>query len=423
MLQSYKDKTALVVDEGLFIELARKLAKDFKRVMYYSPWKCDFPKSTNYRVGSGMEDIEKIDDMFDHIDETDIFVFPDIYRGDLQLYLESQGHRVFGGRKGEELELFRDDAKKLFKKLGLDVGKYEVITGLADLRTYLKENDKQYVKINSIRGDTETFYSPSYDQIEPKLDELEHVLGPTKFDMKFIVEEAIENAVETGFDGYCIDGKYPDATIIGVEVKDCGYVGTFKKYSELPKEVTDFNDKIAPTMRDYHYRGFFSTEQRVTKDHKSFMIDACARCGSPPSELYQEMYENIPDIVWFGAEGKLVNPICKKKYGVEIVMNSVWGDKNWQPISFPEKYRDNVKLRKFCIIKDEYYVVPQHRGGPDGKAEIGALVATGDTREEAIKKVKEVAEQVQGYDIEICEDALDKAQEEIDKLAKMGIKI
>ena len=423
MLKDYSKLTAFVVDEGLFIELARKLSKSFGRVMYYSPWKCDFPKSTNYRVGSGIPYIEKIDDMFDHIDETDLFVFPDIYRGDLQNYLEKQGHRVFGGRKGEELELFRDDAKKQFKKLGLDVGKYEVIIGLDKLREYLKENDKQWVKINSIRGDTETFYSPSYKEIEPKLDELQHTMGPTRHDMKFVVEEAIENAVETGFDGYCIDGQYPNATIVGVEIKDCGYCGTFKKYSEIPKEITDFNEKISDIMKKYHYRGFFSTEQRITKNHKSYMTDATARCGSPPSELYQNMYENLADIVWFGAEGKMVNPICKAKYGVEIVINSVWGDKNWQPISFPEKIRENVKLRKFCIINDEYYIVPQHRGGPDGKAELGAVVATGNTREEAIEKAKEYADQVKGYDIEICVDSMDKAQEEIDKLKDMGIEI
>ena len=35
-----------------------------------------------------------------------------------------------------------------------------------------------------------------------------------------IVEEAIDDAVEIGYDGYTIDGKYPQNAMWGIEIKD-----------------------------------------------------------------------------------------------------------------------------------------------------------------------------------------------------------
>jgi hypothetical protein len=45
-------------------------------------------------VGEGFEGIERIHDFFDYVDEADIFIFPDVYDGDLQRYLEAQGKLV-----------------------------------------------------------------------------------------------------------------------------------------------------------------------------------------------------------------------------------------------------------------------------------------------------------------------------------------
>jgi hypothetical protein len=53
--------------------------------------------------------------------------------------------------------------------------------------------------------------------------------------------------------------------------------------------------------------------------------------------------------------------------------------------------------------------------------EIGAVVADGNTIEEAIKKVKEYCDQVEGYYLEMFCDSLDKAQEELEHLREFGI--
>src|ERR1035437_6230905 len=102
-----KTKVATVYDYGLFVELAIKLAPSFKKLNYFVPWKSSFPKSDLAIIGDGIEGVTRVENFFDIKEETDIFIFPDVYDGDLQLDLESQGYLVWGCRKGEEMELDR----------------------------------------------------------------------------------------------------------------------------------------------------------------------------------------------------------------------------------------------------------------------------------------------------------------------------
>jgi phosphoribosylamine-glycine ligase len=414
-----KEKVAIVYDNGLFIEIAKTLSKSFKKVYYYMPWKNGFPKSNQYIVGEGIEGIERIQNFWDYVDKADIVIFPDIYDGDLQLELVKQGKLVWGGRKGEEMELYRDRMKRYMKSLGLYTTPFTVIKGLDALREYLKDHDNVWVKQNITRGDFETFHSESYQVIEPVLDELEHNLGRSKFLKEFVVEDALDDAVETGVDLYTIDGNYPSQTLAGIEVKDLGYVGKIVPYSELSPKVTDFNDKIKDALKQYGYRGFMSTEIRVTKDKPPYMVDFCARAGSPPNELYQLMYKNLAEIIWYGACGILIDPITTKKYGIEALIHSSWADKNWQAITFPAKFRDNIKLRNAVKINGLYYAVPQSVGLP----EIGAVVTEADTIEDAVEQAKEIAESIVGHYIEVKIDSIDVALEQFKKLEEFGVKI
>jgi hypothetical protein len=413
-----KTKTAIVVDNGLFLEIARTLAKDFKKVYYYMPWKNGFPKSNQYIVGEGIDGIERIHDFWDYKDEADIFIFPDIYDGDMQEELLRQGKLVWGSRKGEDMELHREKMKDYMKSVGLYVSPYKMVKGLDNLRKYLKENENVWIKQNITRGDFETSHALNYKTFEPVLDEWEHNLGKIKTIKKFLVEKNIE-AVETGMDCYTVDGKYPEKTLVGIEVKDLGYVGRILDYTDISDKITDFNKKTAPLFAAYGYRGFFSTEIRVSEKYPPYMVDFCARAGSPPNELYQLMYKNLAEIIWYGANGFMIDPVTEYEYGVEALIHSSWADKNWQAVDFPAKYRENIKLRNACYVDGRYYAVPQSVGLP----EIGAVVGEGHTMDEAIAKVKEVAESIEGHYIEIKIESIDTALKQFEELEKMGVKI
>jgi hypothetical protein len=195
------------------------------------------------------------------------------------------------------MELYREQMNEYMKTLDLYVTPYETITGISNLREYLKKHDDVYVKCSILRGDFETFHAVNYRHVEPKLDELTHNLGAMKDIKEFVVEDAYNDAVETGMDFYTVDGQYPSRTLVGIEVKDLGYIGKIMDYDKISPKLTDYNTKMSETFKNYGYRGFFSTEIRISKDKPPYMLDFCARAGSPPSELYQLMYKNLAEII------------------------------------------------------------------------------------------------------------------------------
>lgn len=412
-MANLKSKTVMVYDYGQFVEFSIRLSRDFGRTLYFAPWVEEgYPTSRILRIGEGIEGVERVTEIWSHLDDIDLIVFPDAYEPDLQEYLASLGKRVWGCRQGAELELDRKKTKEIAKGLGIDVPPYRVVTGLDALRRHLKSHDDQWVKISVTRGDMETFHSANYEAAEQRLDELEHNLGAKKKEMEFLVEEGINPAVEVGYDGFTIDGKFARGAIVGVEVKDQSYVGRTLAYRDLPEGVKSVNEKLAPALKRYGYRGFLSTEVRCTPDGKAYLIDPCARAGSPPSEIMMEMIGNLSEILWEGASGTVVEPEFTAKWGAMIVVDSEWAKENWQHVRFPPKLRDKIKLRHLTVIDGEHYTIPQG----SGHAVIGGIIGLGDSADAAIADCRKTADQFEGHQIDKPVEALDKAKDELAKI-------
>lgn len=367
-------------------------------MLYFSPWISSFPTSNSILIGDGVPGLERVKYPLKHLDEVDLHVFPDVYFSDVQLELERQGKRVWGARNGDIIELYRYEAKQLFKKLGLPVGEYWVVDGLDDLRAFLRDHPDVWIKVSCARGDMESWHSVSYDLSEPRLDELEHRLGAKKHIAEFIVEATIEPACEVGFDGYTVDGQFPQGPVLfGKEEKDTSYFGHVVEYKDLPEPLRFVNEKLSPWLAQQCYRGWFSTEVRITKDGTPYLIDPCCRLGSPPSELYQEMFSNWADVVWNGADGQITELEPVAEYGVLAMVHSAWADKNWQPIHFPQEIDRLIKLRNWTRINGVDYCVPQSVSLP----EIGAVIGMGGTVKEAWQQCRDAADTLKGYFVEV----------------------
>jgi hypothetical protein len=405
-------KTCCVFDNGLFVSLAETLAKSFGRVLYHSPWEQGFPRSNSTIIGDGISGVTRVNSIWPLIDDIDLFVFPDIFHGPLQVYLRGIGKRVWGSGLAESLEIERAKSKRWLRDLGLPVGPYRVIHGTNDLRRFLQTHDDQYVKISRTRGDMETFHAKTYQLIEPRLDELEHALGAKKHITEFVVEAPIEAKAEVGYDGFTIDGRYPQKALFGVETKDAGYIGQVSVYSALPRSLGYVNTKLSPLFRDLRYRGFFSSEIRVAEDGTPYMIDPCCRMASPPGELYQYLIANLAEVIWAGADGELVEPEWLYPFGAQLILRSDWAEHGWQPIDITQEYTDNVKLHYLTMIGGKRYYVPQAVTMP----EIGAVVAGGATKQAAIAAVQAIAEQVKGYDVKFDIAALETAAADMEAL-------
>lgn len=417
---SYKTKSVLVYDLGLFCGLAETLTSEFGKVYYHSPGiEAAFPKSNWTMIGRGIPGVTRVESIWDVLDDVDLFVFTDVGSGPLQCHLREIGKRVWGAGMAEELELDRAASKKHLEKLGIPIGEWAKVRGVDALRGYLSRRKNQWVKVSRFRGDMESFHAASAKTVASKLDELDHNLGAKSDLQEFIVEKHIGNAVEIAYDGFTVDGEYPKKALFGAEIKDKGYVGTWLDYDKLPSQIQETNALIAPTLKKYECRSFFGMEMRVDKAGKPWVIDPLCRLGSPPGELCQVMYKNLAEIFWEGAGGKVVTPEFAAKWGAELLIHSSWAEQHWQPITFPKDIEKYVKLRNMTIIDGERYVVPQTVGLP----EVGAVTGIGATMEEAIAQVKEHAEQIDGYLVEIFEDSIDKAKGEFDKMKEYGIDI
>jgi hypothetical protein len=412
----------LVCDHGCYTAFAERLAEEGE-VLYFAPFSDrSFPKHGPAMVGSGMKGVERVSSFWTALRELnmdeDTVVFPDVGFWDLACDLRAQGFHVWAAGLGEKLEVQRWRAKETMRELGLPVGKCALVTGMKALREYLSENDDVFVKISGFRGLAETFPSESLAIAEPRLVELELELGGAAEVFPFIVEHKVDAVVEAGYDGYCVNGKFPSTCLTGVEIKDKGYLGAVRDYDKLADPVRVVNDKLAPFLEEAGYAQFFSTEIRVTEDDTPYLIDLTTRCPAPPSALYWAMIENIWEIVEGGARGICVDPVWRSKYGALAIIISDFATERWCPVTVTEEARPWVKWRNYCEIEGQGYIIPQ-----DGikMSEIGDCLGIGDTVEEAIKNCQENAKGVGGFCVTVYDKAITDALGEIQKAEDAGI--
>lgn len=419
-MSDYSDRSVCVVDFGLFADFATTLAQSFGRTYLYVPWESSFPTRQQLMVGAGLEGVTKVESLWEVLDATDLFVFPDVALGPLQEHLVSLGKRVWGSRMGEAIEQDREESKRMLKARGLAIGAYEVVVGLKALRAFLKTHRDQFVKVSRTRGNFETFKSETYTLVEPRLDELEYKLGPEKEDVRFIVEAAIDDAVEVAYDGYAIDGRYPARAMVGIEVKDRGYLGCMQEARAMPAGIRTVNEAVASLLEGYQYRNFWAAEARITRDGTPWVIDPCARAGSPPSEVLRLQYTNLADILWHGAAGDVVDPVPRDRWGAEVLITSSRSAGNfesqWEVIDFPMKIREHLSFRFPMKLHDRYYV---NTGG--STAILGAVSAVGPTRKAVVREIETLCKQVGGYYVECDTDALEEAEGQIAELEEFGI--
>ena len=407
----------LVVDHGLFTAFAERLAEEHE-VRYFVPYADrSFPIPGPAFLGEGLEGIERVNNWEENLD-VDFVVIPDVGFMYLAEHIRSLGIPVWAAGLGEKLEVQRWRAKETMKELGLPVGKTALVTGMPALRKYLEENENVFVKISGFRGVAETFSSPSWAHSEQRVNELWDALGGLCNVFPFVVEHMVDSVVETGYDGYCIDGKFPSTCLTGVEVKDCGYVGCVRDYADLSEPVKVVNEKLAPFMEEAKYRQWFSTEIRVTENGVPYLIDLTTRCPAPPSALVWEMVDNVGEIVEAGANGVLVDPVWRAKYGALAVIKSAFAEERWCPVSCDPEVERWVKWRNACRVEDTTYIIPTLGVR---MCEIGDCIGMGDTMEEAIKACQDHAEGVKGFDLKVNTDALPAALKEIENAEENNI--
>lgn len=405
------DKSVLVYDRGLFMSMAEKLVGKFGKVGLFTPWESGFTDGRELVIGQGLQGIERVKYFEKDYHTYDLLVFPDVYDGWMIKDLRDAGCRVWGSGLGAELETLRWKTKERLKSLGLPMNEAHRVQGVHQLRSFLEAHQTEggwYVKVSLLRGLGETWHAKDYAQSKQFIDDFEAKNGALSEIIHFIIEAPITGVDEVGYDGFCIDGQFPETSMFGWEIKDSAFLAKVINYSELPDPLRKTNEALSPFLAQTQYRNFFAAEFRG-----DVCTDPCCRHASPGGEILDENIENLAEVMWEGAEGRLVNPVFKHQFGAQLVLTSEWARDHWQLVQFPEEIRPHVSLYNHCIIEGDDYVVPQFVPHFDKMKEIGSVVALADDPQEAIKLCKERAAMVSGFKVECDCDALDEAYEEM----------
>lgn len=416
-MKSVEETVCCVVDYGSFTSLAQKLGEVCSKVYYHRPVNTEYRKAWDFAIGEGVPGIECIESFMepDIVKEVDWYCFPDIgYVGE-QKYLRGIGKPVFGSLGGDELERLRTKFLKVIKEVGLPVPKYDVIRGLDNLESYLKQNEEKWVKLNEFRGDMETWFHQDYEHSKEMLLSLRQKwLGIERY-VVFVVQENIPDAQEIGYDGMCIQGQFPESSFQGYEKKNELYLGAMTAYKDLPEEVRFVNESIAPKLTEYGYQNFFATEIR-NQDGTPYYIDPTNRMPGQTGEQLLETMTNLPSVMWHGAHGELIKPEWCAKFATSATLRHKGNKDAPKYVRIPKEAQRWVKPNHYCQTGYEDFWF-----APNGSDDLGPVIGIGDTIEDAIEAVKANFEAIGDDSIEIRPEGFKDLLEDIHAAEDKGI--
>lgn len=420
-------KTCTVIDNGLFVGLAIRLAREdgFGKVNYWSPYECAFPRWNEYDVGRGFAGVTRLDSFASAYGKTHLWVVPDTYHAPLAKFLRDEcGQRVWAAFDAERLELDRVFGLEKMDELGIGVPETEIVTGVTELKTALKRYEVCWVKTSFTRGEGETWkHGGQGSRQECYARSLAHIdnvvvprLGVNKEERVFLLVEHIEG-IEAGGDQLTVDGQHFDHAMYGYEVKGVYYVGALKAYDRLPAVVRDYDAKLAPYLKECGARTFASSEIRTWKRNTGVAIDPCLRLGNPPFQAMIEAYGNLPELLYAGAGGEVLPVEVVDPYWAICMLESEEANEAWTPLDMPKDLRQWVKLRFCCQVGGTLGIIPQSQKVPM----LGGAVGHGKTLAEAMEAANGVAEECGAFGLIAHHRESETAERYVEEGRKYGI--
>ena len=408
------NKTALVRDNGFFLGMAHRLAKDFGRVFYCPQYRQNNPDYNEGVIGSGFGDIVHCLDPWLVKREVDCFVYPDVGFMGEQLELRSQGYAVWGAAKAMRLETNREFFLEKLAELGLDVPPYQVVVGVTALGQFLKDRKSIYIKLSKWRRTWETYHWRSFKEDGHMLDFWAVKFGGNKEKIRFICFDEIETMLEIGGDTYCIHGEWPDMMGHGLEKKDDALFTAITKKTEMPEELTDIMDAFSPFLGEMAAQTQMSFEVRVSPEGNYF-IDATTRGGLPSTATFLKA-KNVSEIVLAGAHGEMVQIDYGFKFSAECIVRIKSAEGVWGTIVLEDELKDALMLCDCCESDGQPWFPTDEKE----IEEIGWLRSTGDTPTEAAEEMNRLADLLpDGADAAV--ESLAAIIREVDEAKSAGI--
>lgn len=415
-MKDVREITVTVVDFGSFISLSEKLAETCAHVNYHAPMEREFRDIDDEIIGYGIPKIHKIESFMepDIVEATDLYVFPDIGYGGEQRYLKSIGKPVWGSMGADEQERLRTRFVDTIKRIGLPVVESVKIRGLDNLCNYLKDKKDLWIKVNEFRNNMETWHHQDWFHSEPTLRRLYIKFAAAPDLVWFVVQKNLPGATEIGYDGLNVDGWFPDSSYQGYEKKNELYLGARTDYDKLPEEVRLVNEKFSPVLEEHGFRNFFATEIR-NFEGTPYFIDPTIRMPGQTGEQLLETMTNLPDVIWKGAHGELIQPEWAADFAASATLNYKGDLEDVKHIRVPDDARRWVKLCRYRQRGDEY-IFPANK-----REDVGVVIGMADDIMATIESVKENFEAIGDESLSVKLEGFKDLLEDIQKAEKEGI--
>lgn len=416
-------QACLVIDHGVFVEFALRLAREggFGTVYYCDPtWQQAFSIIDHAVIGDGYRDDPKtpmirVKEPWKLIDKglVNCVIFPDVHRCEEQEHIASLGMPVWGARHASLMETNKWRFKQIQHELGMKHADYDLIEGLDKLREYCQDpkNNDRWIKITpQFRGNKETFHHVNYDQSRRDLAEMELEFGILGSILKFLAEHPLKGKLEGGLDTYSVDGAHPLTVVSGWEKKDHGYFAEVLHWDELTEELREAVEPLFPLLKKHQCRQMLSTEVML---EDRVLLEPTIREASPAGEEQMELYKNFPQIIRAGADGILLEPDVDKKFACEAMVEHTGDDNHARELEVPDEERQWVKLYNICKVGKKLWTAP-------GCNIIGAVVGIGDTPSEALEHLKNNAKALKDQPVKVHLESIPALIEEIEEAKSQG---
>lgn len=416
-MKPVSELTVCIIDYGTFAGLAEMFGRAGARTFYYTPFEAEYLEFSKCCVGDGCENFERVDEFLDpdFVKSVDLFVFPDRgFQGHQKLF-RSLGKAVWGSFGACELEEYRTLFVRVVEELGLPIVHSQTVRGWTALAQVLRDTERKWVKIDRYRGDAETFFHLDWTHSQREMERQAKRFGPFKERVVYVVQDEIEgDVVEIGYDGLCVDGAYPSRSFHGFEAKNEAYLGALRDYGKLPAEVLLVNEHLKDMLARFGYRNFLSTEIRVRDGVPNF-TDPTTRLAGQTMEHQFRNCSNLPEVIWFGANGELIEPEFDADYAAIATLHHHTQNEceDWKTLVVPDEA--HVALYHYCF-DGQAYQFPSMRND-----EVGVVIGLGDSIEEAIDDLKDNFKLLKDEPVSINEAAFPKLVEQIEQGEEQGV--
>ncbi len=128
---------------------------------------------------------------------------------------------------------------------------------------------------------------------------------------------------------------------------------------------------------------------RIDKNGEPFFTDFTGRLPNPPYQLHLDLIKNLGEIMYYGAQGEMIEPEFADNYGVVAIFKSPTAEQFNLPIKVPDKFKKSIKVMNLAIESGEYVALNINKID-----ECGAVTGIGKTIWEARDNCEKIAQEV-----------------------------